>query len=119
MVSPLADFVVSLGTDGRIASSGTVATVLASDSTLAKEVEYEKRVDEEDIEANEGDDHDDEVKEKKDGKLVIAEEIELGHVSQKSCKRSLEALIDVYISRRPVIDTMFFGSFGKHLRIST
>ncbi|KAI9435359.1 hypothetical protein H4582DRAFT_686354, partial [Lactarius indigo] len=38
MASPLADYVVSLGKDGRIASRGSVSDALKKDKTLAKEL---------------------------------------------------------------------------------
>ena len=37
MASPIADFVVSLGTDGRVASQGTLSKALAKDQTLSRE----------------------------------------------------------------------------------
>ncbi|PSS08857.1 hypothetical protein PHLCEN_2v3472 [Hermanssonia centrifuga] len=76
MASPLADFVVSIGVDGRIASQGSVSEALAKDSKLAEEFKHE----EEAIELDENEDVD-EVAGTTDGKLIVAEEIEVGHVS--------------------------------------
>ena len=42
MAGPLADFVVSLNTDGHIVSQGSVKEALAKDSTLAEEVKHEE-----------------------------------------------------------------------------
>ena len=87
MASPLAEYVVSLGSDGHIASHGSVSAVLSSDVALAKEVEREKEQEllEEDSDEADAEEAKD-GKEKKDGKLVVAEEIELGRVSRKSCE---------------------------------
>lgn len=82
MASPLADFVVSMGTDGHVASQGSVSDALAVDSELAEEVKHEE-------EAVELDEHEDEtgktVVEVK-GKLILAEEVEEGHVSRSACE---------------------------------
>ena len=42
MASPIADFVVSLGTDGRVVSQGTLSKVLAKDDKLSKELAEER-----------------------------------------------------------------------------
>lgn len=84
MSMPIAQYVVSLGIDGRIASQGSVSETLANDDEMRKEAMEselaEKKADE--VEATEG------KEEKKGndgaGKLVMAEEIAEGHVSFKS-----------------------------------
>ena len=79
MVSPLAEYVVSLGKDGRIASRGTVSDALRKDKNLAKELAEGARAikdDEKKIDAEEPD----EVGKPGDGKLILAEEIAEGHV---------------------------------------
>ncbi|KAJ7072015.1 P-loop containing nucleoside triphosphate hydrolase protein [Mycena amicta] len=82
LTSQIAGFVVSVGLDGRILSQGSVSDALASDETLAKEVRKEeeelaaaeKEVDAEVVAAEDA--------EKKDkGKLIVAEELAIGHVS--------------------------------------
>jgi hypothetical protein len=83
MVRSLADFVVSIGTDGCIVAQGSVLEVLGADKTTSDEL----RKDEEAINTVE----DMEEVEKRaasqsDGKLIVAEEIEEGHVSWKSGK---------------------------------
>ncbi|KII94420.1 hypothetical protein PLICRDRAFT_36691 [Plicaturopsis crispa FD-325 SS-3] len=96
MASPIADYVVALGIDGRIASQGTISDVLSADPELsaqvAKEVEVERKAEEEiDLQAGdetaEGDDT-----EKQDGKLTVAEEIQIGHVSWPSLKLYFSSL---------------------------
>ncbi|KAI9444470.1 hypothetical protein H4582DRAFT_2052775 [Lactarius indigo] len=64
MVTPLADYVVSLGTDGRIASRGSVSNALKNDKTLEKELAEDAR-----------------MAKSADGKLILAEEIAEGNVS--------------------------------------
>lgn len=84
MAMPIAQYVVSLGLDGRIATKGTVSEALAMDEEMRKEAMQsemaEKKADE--VEATEGKD------EKKDqdnsGKLVMAEEVVEGHVGWNS-----------------------------------
>jgi hypothetical protein len=86
MASPLADYVVSLGRDGRIASRGSVADALKKDKTLAKEVaegaraikDGEKVIDAEEL---------NETAKPADGKLILAEEIAEGHVSWDAGER--------------------------------
>jgi predicted transcriptional regulator len=87
MASPIADFVVSMGTDGRIASRGAVSDALASNPRLAEALRREKAAIEQDAKEHkiEEEDEEDEAvaksQEGKSGKLVVAEEIEEGHVS--------------------------------------
>ncbi|KAJ7141437.1 hypothetical protein C8R44DRAFT_763446 [Mycena epipterygia] len=77
MTSKIADFVVSMGLDGHVRSQGSISDALAKDEVLAKEV----RQDEEILEVAEKEIDPEELKKEKDGKLIVAEEIELGHVS--------------------------------------
>ena len=82
MASPIADFVVSLGTDGRVASQGTLSKALAKDQTLSREFgdqREELKKSESEVDAVEPDDE--AAPKKSDGKLVVAEEISEGHVS--------------------------------------
>lgn len=83
MAGPLADFVISLNTDGHIISQGSVSDAIAKDSKLVEEIKHE----EEAVELDEAEDTtaDKPVEEKK-GKLVVAEEIAHGHVSWRACK---------------------------------
>lgn len=94
MVSEVADFVVSLGTDGRIASQGSVADALRSNPKLRAEAEKDKELEKKGEQVvddpNPADDKD--VKPKKDGKLMVAEEIAEGHVGWPALKLFLLAL---------------------------
>ena len=89
MASPLADYVVSLGRDGRIASCGSVADVLKKDKTMAKELAEGARAikdDEKVIDAEEFK----ETAKPADGKLILAEEIAEGHVSWDAGERAIQ-----------------------------
>lgn len=76
MVSPIADFVVSLGTDGRVLSQGSVSEALAKDQTLVEEVEKDQEA-----LAKADTEIDGKVEIKSDGKLIVDEDIAVGHVS--------------------------------------
>ena len=84
LASPVADFVVSLGSDGRILSQGTLSKALAKNKKLANEMkeetdELKKAEGEIDFEEPTTDTETD-AKPKSDGKLIVAEEVAEGHV---------------------------------------
>ncbi|KDR74315.1 hypothetical protein GALMADRAFT_250126 [Galerina marginata CBS 339.88] len=84
---PIADFIVSIGLDGRVQSQGTeVALAIAKSSTLATEAEKDREatgIAKENIDL---------LPKTADGKLIIAEEIAVGHVTWKSIKLLLASL---------------------------
>ncbi|KAF9786031.1 hypothetical protein BJ322DRAFT_1057551 [Thelephora terrestris] len=84
MTSPIADFVVSLGSDGRILSQGTMSTALATSKALTKELKAGESELHRAEEAVDGDVP--EVPEGKSGKLMVAEEVAEGHVSWSALK---------------------------------
>lgn len=89
MASPLADYVVSLGHDGRIACQGSVADALKKDKTLAKELAEGARA----IKDNEkiiDAEAPNETAKSADGKLILAEEIAEGHVSWDAGEGAIE-----------------------------
>ncbi|KZP30958.1 P-loop containing nucleoside triphosphate hydrolase protein [Athelia psychrophila] len=91
MVSPIADFVVSLGADGRVLSQGSVSEALAKDETLVLEAEEDRQaLEKADAEI------DPKVEAKTNGKLIVAEDIAEGHVSWAALK------------------SFFLGLGGKH-----
>ncbi|KAI0685987.1 hypothetical protein BC835DRAFT_1420713 [Cytidiella melzeri] len=93
MAGPLADFVVSLNTDGHIVSQGSVSDAIAKDSKLVEEIKHE----EEAVELDESEDAtEDKPVEEKKGKLVVAEEIAHGHVSWAAFKLFLSGLSGKY-----------------------
>lgn len=80
MVSPVADFVVDMGSNGRILSQGSLASALERDSKLLTEVKEERA----EIEKAEQEIAPEKVEDAEAkptvGKLVVAEEMEDGHV---------------------------------------
>ena len=83
LTTSIADHVVSLSTDGRIASQGMLSKVLIEDIKLAEELAEEREeLQKADDGVDTGQPSDEEEGTKKlDGTLVIAEEISEGHVS--------------------------------------
>ena len=85
MAGPLADFVVSLNTDGHVVSQGSVGDAIANDSELLGELQHEE-------EAIQMDEIEQVITRKpiqeEKGKLVVAEEIALGQVGWQACEHS-------------------------------
>ena len=71
---------VSLGTDGRIASQGTLSKVLDKDKHLAVEIAEERQEAEKAEQTIDDATEQDPAASKSDGKLIVAEEISEGHV---------------------------------------
>jgi len=105
LVGPVAEFVVSLGTDGTIKSQGTeVSSIIQHDSHLAAELQQEEQAiasGKQDESAAEHAQHA-QPKPQSDGKLVVAEEIAQGHVTW----RSMSLLISAMGGGHPIL---FFG----------
>lgn len=88
MASPFADYVVSLGLDGRVLCRGSVSDAVTEDKRLAAELvegvqaikDDEKNIDQEEPDA---------TAKQADGKLIVAEEIAEGHVGWGSCNPHL------------------------------
>jgi hypothetical protein len=84
MASPIADYVVSIGPDGRVVSRSSVSDAVTKDKVLAAEMakgtraikDEEERIDQEEPNA---------AVKQADGKLIVAEEIAEGHVSWGAC----------------------------------
>ncbi|KAI0258755.1 hypothetical protein BC834DRAFT_974824 [Gloeopeniophorella convolvens] len=91
LVSPIADYVVSLGSDGTILSCGTVSDALANDKSLSAELAEEEAILEKTEEEIDGEKPDENAK-KAAGKLILEEEIAEGHVSWKSLQLFFKAL---------------------------
>ncbi|KAJ7145004.1 multidrug resistance-associated ABC transporter [Mycena crocata] len=89
LAQPIAGFVVSVGNDGHILSQGTVSDALEKNLDLALEVADKAKMNsasEEEIIEESTD------KPRISGKLVIAEEVDIGHVSWAALKLYLSAL---------------------------
>ncbi|KAI0039394.1 P-loop containing nucleoside triphosphate hydrolase protein [Auriscalpium vulgare] len=94
LASPIADFVVSLATDGTIASQGSVLDALAKDQTLQAEIAEEvKHIEQDDKESPEPDKAARPIK----GKLIVAEEKALGHIGWQSLKLFFKSLSGSHI----------------------
>ncbi|KAI0258843.1 P-loop containing nucleoside triphosphate hydrolase protein [Gloeopeniophorella convolvens] len=91
LVSPIADYVVSLGGGGTILSCGTVSDALANDKSLSVELAEEEAILEKTEEEIDGEKPDENAK-KAAGKLILEEEIAEGHVSWKSLQLFFSAL---------------------------
>ncbi|KAI0782172.1 multidrug resistance-associated ABC transporter [Abortiporus biennis] len=85
LASPIAEFVVSLGSDGCIVSQGSLSNALAKNKTLSVELIQESK------ELEQDDEH--VVQEKPNdllkmaaGKLIVEEEVEIGHVGWTALK---------------------------------
>ncbi|KAI0941922.1 hypothetical protein AcV7_002478 [Taiwanofungus camphoratus] len=106
MAIPISEFVVSLGTDGRILSQGGLSNALAKDDKLAAAVAEEiKEIEKAEEEV---DQIIPEVKQA-DGKLIVAEEISEGHVSWQALKLFFTSLG----GRHPV--AFWFWLFGSYI----
>ena len=85
LAGPHADFVVSLGSDGRVLAQGSFSEVLSHNDKLRRAVsdnlKQVKKADQE-VDGNDPD----EVKGVSDGKLVVEEESGIGHLSWASCE---------------------------------
>jgi hypothetical protein len=82
-MGPLADFIVSLH-DGKVMKQGGLKNVLDDDIELFKEFVKEEDVLKQSEEIDEQSDQPTEKKSASTGKLIIAEEIQLGRVSRES-----------------------------------
>ncbi|KAG1858585.1 hypothetical protein C8R48DRAFT_775022 [Suillus tomentosus] len=89
MASSIAHFVVSMGSNGRIVSHGSISEAIAKDGKLAAEMAKEQEVLAKDAQVV---DTLEEPKAKSDGKLVMSEEIAVGHVSWPAFKLYLTGL---------------------------
>ncbi|KAL0565313.1 hypothetical protein V5O48_016710 [Marasmius crinis-equi] len=88
MVQPLADYVISLS-DGRVASQGSISDALSKDKKLAAEVKLDEEIEHK---ADEVIDVPSDDTAKSDGKLILAEEVELGHLGWPALKLWLHSL---------------------------
>ncbi|EPS98690.1 hypothetical protein FOMPIDRAFT_1037403 [Fomitopsis schrenkii] len=92
MASPIADFVVALGTDGRITSQGSIANALEHDQKLAAELAKEEAHIEKAEATVEEQAPAEELSKQDIGKLVVDEEIAVGHVGLSAMKLYFKAL---------------------------
>ncbi|KZV91547.1 P-loop containing nucleoside triphosphate hydrolase protein [Exidia glandulosa HHB12029] len=130
LVTDVAEFVVSLSIDGRVLSRGTITEALLKDKKLLAEVtkaQEEIEIEEQAIDEPKPDEVADPNKvhqPKKDGKLIVAEEIEEGHVSWAALSLYLYSLGGVVFwivflggmfgaEITTIIQTYFLGYWGS------
>jgi hypothetical protein len=90
LTQPIADFVVSFGSDGRMHSQGVISEI-TKPGPLAAQLQQDKQVlakEEKEVDAEAPTAKPSDIA---DGKLIVAEEIQLGHVSGSAC---LSLLLD-------------------------
>jgi hypothetical protein len=83
LTAKIADFVVSVTLDGRASGQSSISDALANDEVLAMEVSKDQEIFEASEKEIDAPPAADKAKEKT-GKLIVAEEIPLGHVSWKA-----------------------------------
>ncbi|TCD61578.1 hypothetical protein EIP91_008233 [Steccherinum ochraceum] len=109
LMSPVADFVVSLGTDGRVLSQGTLDSALARDRKLESEVNKEREASEKEEQTvkpivAEGVD----APKKPNGLLVVVEEIAVGHVGWSAC--ALPSITTMFKAYPALTVRLYFSS---------
>ncbi|CCO37550.1 ATP-binding cassette transporter abc4 Short=ABC transporter abc4 [Rhizoctonia solani AG-1 IB] len=95
MLSEVAEFVVSVGPDGRIASQGSIDEALRVNPKLKAEAEKDEELErkgEQVVDDTNAMDKDEANAKKADGKLMVAEEVAEGHVGWPALKLFLAAL---------------------------
>ncbi|KAJ7069529.1 hypothetical protein C8F01DRAFT_1245729 [Mycena amicta] len=88
LTRPIADFIVTFGPDGRIQAQGTVSEISKREPIAAQIREEQKDLDKQQQVVDPKVPEDTKPK-SADGKLIVAEEIELGHVSASALKMYL------------------------------
>ncbi|EIW53706.1 multidrug resistance-associated ABC transporter [Trametes versicolor FP-101664 SS1] len=109
LVSPIADFVVDMGLDGRILSQGSFAKVLEQDSHLVNEVTEERKEIEEAEKSASVKESEDAVAKQSAGKLVVDEEMEVGHVGW-TARTSRSEIPSISTNSDPLIVKLWIGN---------
>jgi hypothetical protein len=106
-VEPIAQFVVAMTSDGRVASQGSLADALASIEGLGEELEHEQAVLDTDIAESK---LQEKTTKKPDGKLILKEEVEEGAISMDAC--TLHALYPQNATNACCSGKLFFRAMG-------
>ncbi|KAJ7069538.1 hypothetical protein C8F01DRAFT_1113104 [Mycena amicta] len=88
LTRPIADFIVTFGPDGRIQAQGTISEISKRGPIAAQILEEQKDLDKQQQVVDPKVPEDTKPK-SPDGKLIVAEEIEMGHVSASALKMYL------------------------------
>jgi hypothetical protein len=102
LVRPIADFVITLGSDGRVRSQGTMAEITKSGSSIVQIHDDQQVLNTRQAHSTGG-----AIAKPADGKLVVAEEIQIGHVGSSACSSLLRD--------REHLDTDFFAPVKMYL----
>ncbi|KAJ1305460.1 hypothetical protein OPQ81_000470 [Rhizoctonia solani] len=90
MVGEVADYMVSLGINGRVVNQGLVSEVLLANARLKAKVEKEQQIEEKAAQAIEEiapvEEYPDNPTKKGSGKLIMEEEVAIGHVGWPALK---------------------------------
>ncbi|KAJ7460660.1 hypothetical protein FB451DRAFT_1353280 [Mycena latifolia] len=105
LARPIASFVVSIGSDGRVQSQGSISE-LATHGPLAAQIQKEQELLSKSQQETDSEFNKPEVPAAKSGKLIVAEEVQVGHVSFSAVKMYLAAMG----GRHPFV--FFFFFFG-------
>ncbi|TFY61104.1 hypothetical protein EVG20_g7183 [Dentipellis fragilis] len=92
MAAPIADRVITVGLDGKVSSSDTVAEAIREDKDLSAEIKEEMEETEKALEEIDAEDPEAPDAKKADGKLTVEEDIALGHISWDAMKLYLTSL---------------------------
>jgi ABC-type nitrate/sulfonate/bicarbonate transport system ATPase subunit len=96
LAETVSDYVVSIGLDGKIASQGSVKDALEKNSHLRKQVSKAMKAEDaaEPVQKAAKDEEPavDKPDEKSKGKLIVAEEMAIGHVSWKAGQYNLNSV---------------------------
>lgn len=111
MASPIADFVVSLGTDGRVLSQGSLSKALAKNQKLSKEIVEDRQETEKADQEIDQPEMNPEAK-KGDGKLIMEEEVSVGHIGWPASTSSKVPLKQV--TNRISVKLFFASLAGGH-----
>ncbi|KAJ7240472.1 P-loop containing nucleoside triphosphate hydrolase protein [Mycena rebaudengoi] len=91
LCAPISDWTISIGLNGRVLSQGSVADALEQDRVLAKEANADLHVMEQVVDAA-AEAVDVNVEQKTDGKLILAEEVQLGKVKWSALRLYIHGL---------------------------
>ncbi|KAK7062494.1 ATP-binding cassette transporter [Favolaschia claudopus] len=124
LAAPIADHTISIGLNGRITSQGSVAEALQHDKKLAEEANAELQVMEQVVDAEAAETKPGKDDSKKDGKLILAEEVQLGRVKWSAVGLYLRGLggVGFYVAflgfytcsqLAQVLETWYLGYFAS------
>ncbi|KAJ7469587.1 hypothetical protein FB451DRAFT_1368560 [Mycena latifolia] len=112
LARPIAHFIVTFGSDGRVDSQGSISEIVNRDPKLAAQIRNDEQVLDK---AQQDIDTEAPIAEPGEGKLIAAEEIQEGHVSASALKMYLFAIAGQY----PTVFLAFFTSGVLVLHIFT